>query len=47
MQSLFQAIFAAFCVMGTMRSLSEAPPSLKVRKSERSARKRFVRGITS
>jgi hypothetical protein len=31
--SLFHATFAAFCVIGTMRSLSEAPPSLKVRKS--------------
>ena len=31
--NFFQATFAAFCVMGTMRSLSEAPPSLKVSKS--------------
>jgi hypothetical protein len=31
--SLFHGTFAAFCVIGTMRSLSEAPPSLKVRKS--------------
>ena len=30
--NFFQTTFAAFCVMGTMRSLSEAPPSLKVSK---------------